>query len=486
MFQTGGFLLLFGLFFSVYLIGYKQLAVRKWLVLLFSLYFYIMASGSYVLLLLLTIFMDYAIGVAIQNAGAKTVKAKTWLVTSIVLNVGILAYFKYTDFGIEIWNALTAGQLSPLHVFLPIGISFFTFQSISYKVDVYQGKLAATRSLLDYAFYITFFPHLVAGPIVRAKDFLYQINGPLMLESGFIANGLWLILKGYVKKAVFADYLAQYADLVYANPNGFSGLEHIMAMYAYTMQIFCDFSGYTDMAIGIAAVMGFKLCENFDSPYQSLSITEFWRRWHISLSTWLRDYIYIPLGGNRKGPWMQQANQLLTMLIGGLWHGAALRFVIWGGVHGLALAIHKLWLRTPFARDLQAAEDDQDKDTLDWIGVSLMGGLSWLLTFHLVAFLWILFRVPTMEGILLTFEKIFAPDDWYSFIGPFYQARPLVVWMLILSLAATLAPKAWKQVVQTGFERSPLAFKGMVFVIAIQIALQLAGEGVQPFIYFQF
>jgi alginate O-acetyltransferase complex protein AlgI len=483
LFHTGAFLLLFMLFYSVYGIGYTNLTFRKWWVLLFSLYFYLMASGVFVLLLLLTIGIDYITGLQIHKHQGKST-SKIWLWISILINVGMLGYFKYTNFGIELINHLIDNRLEPLDILLPIGISFFTFQSISYKVDVYKGKLAACESLLDYAFYMSFFPHIVAGPIVRAKDFLYQINGPLDTRKIFVNTGLYLILKGYIKKAIFADYLSQYADLVYSGSGSigsFSGFEHLMAMYAYTLQIFCDFSGYTDMAIGIAAVMGFKLCENFDSPYQSLSITEFWRRWHISLSSWLRDYIYIPLGGNRKGPVLQMVNQLATMLIGGLWHGASLRFVAWGAGHGLALVGHKLWLKTGTDQYLK----DRPSPLPKKVASIIYDGFSWLITFHVVALLWILFRVQTTDDILLCFEKIFTQMDW-NFAIPFYEARPLVSWMLPLALVATLIPKSAKSKVLQGFLDSPPILKLILFIVAIGVAMQLAGEGVQPFIYFQF
>src|SRR5690606_35141846 len=265
---------------------------------------------------------------------------------------------------------------------LPIGISFFTFQSLSYTIDVYRKDLTPTRSLLDYAFFVSFFPLLVAGPIVRASYFLPQLQQPLLVTREAFGRGVFLILAGLVKKAVIADYISvNFVDRVFDNPALYSGLENLLAVYGYALQIYCDFSGYSDMAIGIALLLGFQFPNNFNfnSPYRSLSITEFWRRWHISLSTWLRDYLYISLGGNRRGRLRTYLNQFITMVLGGLWHGASLRFLLWGAMHGVGLAVHKIWM-------------SWTKNT--WLGRSSWAGsfLSWILTFHFVCFTWIFFR----------------------------------------------------------------------------------------------
>jgi len=327
---------------------------------------------------------------------------------------------------------------------------------------------------LDYAFYITFFPHLVAGPIVRAKDFLYQINTGLILNKVFLAEGLYLIVKGLFKKAVVADYVAQYVDLVYANPSGFSGFENMMAMYGYTLQIFCDFSGYTDMAIGLAAIMGFKLCENFNSPYQATNITEFWRKWHISLSSWLRDYIYIPLGGNRNGKAMQQVNQLITMLIGGLWHGASWRFILWGGLHGLALITHKVYSQSALGKAIP------ENRFTKFIG--------WLITINTVSVLWILFRVPDIEIATKSINTVIETDfvTFWSYAQPFFNARPLVLIMILGGFALTILPNTWKALVKNHFVDAPLVYKALWLIVVIHLSLEMKGQGVQPFIYFQF
>ena len=231
---------------------------------------------------------------------------------------------------------------TPFDIILPVGISFFTFQSLSYTLDLYRNRIRPVERLVDYVFYVSFFPQLVAGPIVRARDFLPQIFRADFVSRAMIGEGLFLIISGLFKKAVISDYISiNYVDRIFDNPLLYSGIENLLGVYGYALQIYCDFSGYSDMAIGIALLLGFRFNINFDSPYKSATITEFWRRWHISLSSWLRDYLYISLGGNRKGKLRTYVNLMLTMLLGGLWHGAALQFVLWGALHGVSLAIHK-------------------------------------------------------------------------------------------------------------------------------------------------
>ena len=287
--------------------------------------------------------------------------------THIAFNLSFLLYFKYANFFIENTNLLLLTHFEFVDLFLPIGISFYTFQSISYLVDVYRGQINASTNFLDYAFYMTFFPHLVAGPIVRASDFLGQVNHPTRPNALVFKESFVRILLGLIKKLFIADYLAKYVDMVFANPGFYAGVENLLAVFAYTFQIYFDFSGYSDIAIGLALLVGYRLKENFDNPYNSTNITVFWRKWHISLSSWLRDYVYIPLGGNRKGEFNTYLFLLTTMLIGGFWHGASWKFVFWGAAHGLALGFHKLI---------------KDKIPDHW----LLSALGWLATFLFVSF----------------------------------------------------------------------------------------------------
>ncbi|MCC8062954.1 MAG: MBOAT family protein, partial [Rikenellaceae bacterium] len=320
LFTSGLFLFLFLGFTFFYGFMRRTVTLRIVYVTLFSLYFYYKTSGIFFLLLMFTATSDFFIGHFIATAATR--RAKRWLVAlSVAVNLGMLGYFKYTNFLIEIFNNFLADPLEFKNIFLPIGISFFTFQSMSYIIDLYRGKVKPLHRWIDYLFYISFFPQLVAGPIVRARDFIPQIHQrPLIVSRAQFGEGFWLILCGLFKKAVISDFISlNFVDRIFDNPMLYTGLENLMGVFGYAMQIYCDFSGYSDMAIGIALLLGFRFNANFDSPYKSATITEFWRRWHISLSSWLKDYLYISLGGNRKGRFRTYLNLMVTMLLGGLW-----------------------------------------------------------------------------------------------------------------------------------------------------------------------
>lgn len=469
LFNSGAFLVLFTVFITIYALIYKNATARIAYVVAFSLFFYYKASGWYLFILLLSIVLDYFVAFLISDAKSKTIK-KAWLILSISANVGLLCYFKYTNFFIENINAATGADYNLLNIFLPIGISFYTFQTLSYIIDVYRGIIKPTRNLLDYAFYMSFFPHLVAGPIVRAKDFLPQVRQKINLNKADMSSGMFLIIKGLVKKAIIADYIAQYADLIYANPAGYSGFENLMAMYAYALQIYCDFSGYSDMAIGIARLMGYDLGINFNTPYIAKNTTEFWRRWHISLSSWLRDYIYIPLGGNRKGELNQYFFLFATMLIGGFWHGASWKFVVWGAAHGIGLAIHKLFTKFAAGRLKES-----------W----WRNALGWFITFHFVAVLWIFFRAESFGIAMESINMILFHTD-LSYFAPFIQVRSLFVILLLAGYGIQFLPENIKMSGQKKYAGLPLIAKAAILILIIQVILQIQLENVQPFIYFQF
>ena len=377
LFSSGTFWVLFLVFIPVYSLLKRRLWQMIVFVVAFSFYFYYKSSGVFVVLLFATSLFDWLLSRLLVRLKSVTAR-KLCVACSLTASLGILGYFKYANF--FLWNisAMVGANFQPLDLILPVGISFYTFQSISYIVDVYKGRVAPTHTWLEYAFFLSFFPALVAGPIVRADYFLPQIRENRHATRDEVYMGFWLIILGVVKKAIIADYIAQYNDLIFQSPTGYSGFETVMGIIGYTMQIYCDFSGYSDMAIGIALIMGFRLAQNFNFPYKSQNLTDFWRRWHISLSTWLRDYIYIPLGGNRKGTRRTYINNFATMLIGGLWHGAAWKFVFWGAMHGAGLAVHKA-----------------SKPWLDRLGSSWpVKALSWFVTMTVVALLWV-FSVPT-------------------------------------------------------------------------------------------
>ena len=352
IFNSGVFLWLFLVFVFVYMLLGKKTTLRLLFVTAFSYYFYYKSSGIYFFLLAVVTISDFLIAKAIYKVQQKhdemgnfrNNKGKLLLTLSLLIDLGLLGYFKYTNFFGTLFANITGNNFEMLDIFLPVGISFFTFQSLSYIIDVYRGTLKPLNNILDYAFYVSFFPQLVAGPIVRARDFIPQIRKPLEITKEMFGTGVFFIVGGLFKKAVISDYISiNFVERVFEQPSLYSGFENLMGAYGYTLQIYCDFSGYSDMAIGIALLLGFKFPINFNAPYKSSSITEFWHRWHISLSSWLKDYLYISLGGNRKGKIRQYINLMITMLLGGLWHGASFNFVIWGGFHGILLIIDKIW-----------------------------------------------------------------------------------------------------------------------------------------------
>ena len=330
IFSSGIFLWLFAAFILVYLLLQRRLTARLLFVTAFSYYFYYKSSGTYFFLLALVTVADFFIARLMASSSVRW-QRKVWVLVSLVINLGLLCYFKYTNFLGDVFASLVGGTFHHYDIFLPVGISFFTFQSLSYTIDVYRKDITPLTNLLDYAFYVSFFPQLVAGPIVRARDFIPQIRRPLFVSHEMFGRGIFLIASGLFKKAIISDYISvNFVERIFDNPTLYSGVENLMGVYGYALQIYCDFSGYSDMAIGIALLLGFHFNKNFDSPYKSASITEFWRRWHISLSSWLKDYLYISLGGNRKGKIRQYANLIITMFLGGLWHGASWNFVVWG------------------------------------------------------------------------------------------------------------------------------------------------------------
>lgn len=468
LFSSGLFWILFIIFLPIY----AFLKGTKWKMVLFvvcfSLYFYYKSSGLFFLMLIGTSLIDWGISHLIYRLIPKTLRLiMMWV--SICISLSILGYFKYANFFLWNWNQMVEGNFQPLDIILPVGISFYTFQSISYVVDVYKKRIPPTRKWINYLFFLSFFPALVAGPIVRADYFLPQLRENKPATSANIWGGLWLVIVGIIKKALIADYIAQYNDLIFNDPSLYTGVQTLMGVLGYTMQIYCDFSGYSDMAIGISLIMGFKLGLNFDSPYQSTNLTEFWRRWHISLSSWLRDYVYIPLGGNRKGTFRTYLNNFLTMLIGGLWHGAAWKFVFWGAMHGVGLAIHKA-----FKPVLQKIPDN-------WFTIFL----GWLLTFIYVSLLWVFFRAADFEQSILIIKNIFV-DFQINQIPQFCEARPVWCCMMAALIIFHFVPQRWADRVQFAYINSYWIIKLVVFLVAVQLVIEFMSEEVAPFIYFQF
>ena len=469
LFHTGFFLFIFSLFLVIYSFAQRREKLRSALLIAFGFYFYYKASGYYLVLLISTISADYLFARWLVRT-----KHNTWrfvqVFSSIAFSLSFLLYFKYKNFFLENVNELTGSSYSLTALILPIGISFYTFQSISFIVDIYSRRIALP-SFKNYLLYMTFFPHLVAGPIVRASDFLPQLKSFVKITVSDIKTASFLIFKGFIKKAIIGDFVAQYSDLIFEDPSLYSPTEQLVGVLSYTLQIFCDFSGYTDMAIGVALLLGYKLCTNFDSPYKSLNITVFWRKWHISLSSWLRDYIYIPLGGNRRGLLLQLTFLLLTMLIGGFWHGANWKFVFWGAGHGLLLILHKI-----------SANVFRDRV---FFKSNLFKLVSWFLTFAVVALLWVPFRASSIQDSFVIYAGLFKGFDLNMLLALFNNNVQLILF-LVLGFSLTMLSDKIKGNIKVWFERQDFIVITVMFVVLIQIMLQYQSSSVEPFIYFQF
>jgi len=525
LFNNGFFVYFFTLFILLFFALRNHHKARRYVFCIFSLYFFYKASGWFVGLVLVSAVVDFFLSNAIYREKSKS-KKKFLLVLSILFNLGMLFYFKYTDFFIEISNSLFDTKFNPLNLILPIGISFYTFENLSYTVDVYRGEFKPANKFSDYLLFLAFFPKLMMGPIVRAHDFVPQINEPYVISERDFAKGFFLIISGLIKKLVISDYITlNMVDYMFDNPALHTGVENLMAVYGYAMVIYCDFSGYSEIAIGIALWLGFKIPPNFMSPYQSINITEFWRRWHISLSTWLKDYLYIPLGGNRNfsvasfifvggflvGSFIMGVelfhlsnlwaavvsavlllifiipavitrktsgiaanfNLLTTMLLGGFWHGASWNFIIWGAIHGVGLGIHKIWMLLT----------DKSLSSLNQSRIYKI--ISGILTFHFVCFAWIFFKAEDLEIAKTMIYQIFNNFD-ISVFGPFYDNYKGVVWMILAAMVLHLIPDNLADKVIARTKTIPMVIYILVFFLfLILYGYFKSAEQVMP-IYLQF
>ena len=399
LFNSLHFLLFFLIVTSFFFLIPKK--IKTPFLLAASCYFYMAFIPAYILILIFTIVIDYYAGILIEKSDGR--RRKIFLVVSLISNISILCFFKYFNFINENISVLLnsigyINHIPKLSFLLPIGLSFHTFQAMSYTIEVYRGKQSAERNFYTYSLYVMFYPQLVAGPIERPQNLLHQFKENHLFEYQRVVDGLKLMAWGMFKKVVIADRLSEMVDFVYNNPFSFKGFPLIIATIFFAFQIYCDFSGYSDIAIGSAQVMGFKLMRNFDSPYFASSISEFWRRWHISLSTWFKDYLYIPLGGNRVVKWRMCYNLFLTFFISGLWHGANWTFIIWGVVHGLYLVISILCepIKNIFNRIFSIGPKN--------IFINTLGIIN---TFILVTFAWIFFRAASFQDAKHIITKFF-------------------------------------------------------------------------------
>jgi D-alanyl-lipoteichoic acid acyltransferase DltB (MBOAT superfamily) len=467
---------------------YRQRALRNVFLFLASLFFYWKTSGMFFLILVFSTFSDYYLGNLIHHSRRKAWK-KAGVFMSVFINLFLLSYFKYTylfvdtvnqlfNLDLEVINhlAIWSNQLTGSHfdisvILLPVGISFYTFQTISYTVDVYRGKVDPVKHILDFGFYVSFFPQLVAGPIVRASEFIPQLYKRYSLTREEFGYALFVILKGLFKKMFIGDYIAlNFIDRVFANPIGFSGFENLSALFGYSLQVYVDFSGYTDIAIGVALLLGFRLPKNFNSPYKATNVGNFWKRWHISLSSWLKDYLYIPLGGNRKGRIRTDVNLMITMLLGGLWHGASWHFMVWGGLNGLGIVWYKLWKKiSPY------------EHSNHWV----IRFWKILTTFVFITFTRIWFRSESMEKANQLIHQV-THEFNFSIIPEVIWSYRLVFGVMALGYFTHWVPTRWKVALINAFIRTPIWLKVVITVLVIFIIYQSWSADLQPFIYFQF
>jgi len=535
-FTQMGFWVFFFIVYTGFAFVYKRLFIRNLFLFLVSCFFYYKTSGLFVMLLLFSTVTDFYFGRQIdrsENEGRR----KLFVTLSVTLNLLVLSYFKYAYFFTDSYNTIfhtdhkvfnylaywgngfrEKGYFSVDEIVLPVGISFYTFQTISYTVDIYRRKLKSLDSILDFGLYVTFFPQLVAGPIVRAEEFVPQILRPTQITQADFNKATYFIFKGLIKKMLFANFIAtEFLDRVFEMPTMYSGFTNLMALVGYSLQVYGDFAGYTDIAIGLALLMGFELPRNFNSPYKAINTGDFWKRWHISLSTWLKDYLYIPLGGNRTGSWASVAislllisvaligvgnpyfslivgvlllggtllamknerfqhyistniNLMLTMVLGGLWHGASWKFILWGGINGLGIVFYKLW------RKISPYEHSTHWLAHFWKVFS---------TFMFIVFVRLYFRGEDIERINQFYSQLWNNMDWGSSGQVLWYFRDAFA-VMVLGYVVHWLPQSLKDKIENAYYQSPIWVKVLIAVVAAVICYQTFSNESPAFIYFQF
>ena len=477
LFNSIEFLIFLPLVFFGYWFVFKSLRWQNLFVVAVSYLFYGWWDWRFLLLILFTSLCSYLSGVYLEKCAGNRSVQKWISAGNILLNLSILGVFKYFDFFTEnLVNVLHLlgwdADYVTLNILLPVGISFYTFQALSYTIDVYQGKIKATHDIVAFFAYISFFPQLVAGPIERATHLLPQFLRPRNFDCDLALDGIRQMLWGFFKKVVVADNCALFVNGVFENYQTLDGSTLFLGAFFFTIQIYGDFSGYSDIAIGCARLFGIDLMQNFKYPYFSRDIAEFWRRWHISLSSWLKDYLYISLGGNRKGKIRQYANLIITMFLGGLWHGASWNFVIWGLFHGIALAAHKFWMT------LTGRKKGEESH-----GIRRFFGI--LITFHFVCFCWICFRNADFSTSLDMIKQIcttFRPQLFPQLIAGYWEVFALMA----LGFCLHFCPDRWENACCKTVIRLPLMGKAVLMLALIYLVIQMKSTEIQPFIYFQF
>lgn len=492
LFTEFRFLIFFLIVFSICW-GLPKNSQRKVWLLLCSYIFYGAWDWRFMSLIFASTVIDYIVGLMLGQDLPKR-QRKAWLLVSLVANLGFLGFFKYYNFFIDSAASFLgflglSASFKTLDVILPVGISFYTFQTLSYSLDIYWGKLKANKNFLDFALYVSFFPQLVAGPIVRASDFLVQLKESRRFDRVDVRGYLMLFLVGFIKKACISDNLAPTVDRYFNNPDAYTAVSSWLGVLSYTTQIYCDFSGYSDMAIACAGLLGYQLCLNFNFPYFASNISQFWRRWNISLSNWLRDYLYIPLGGNRQNAILTYRNLMATMLLGGLWHGAAWNFVLWGGLHGFALAVHRLWSQgvSQWAISYFHRTGDKPKKHSTPTGDRELSPHFWnigklvgcLLTFYWVCITWIFFRATDLASALAvvrSFVFFDSPGTRDLGVGALWIFIPLALvhWV------------AYRGGLSHWWRRIPAWSFAGIYGVVVALVVPFVPLGYTPFIYFQF
>ncbi len=477
IFSTSLFLFIFLIFLVFYNLFGKNKMVRLGLLIVFSLYFYYKSAGYYAGILVISAAVNFLFARFISSTEKPLLKRLN-LLLAIILNIGILGYFKYTNFILQVITEINKGQFEPLSIFLPIGISFYTFKSLNYVFDVYLETMEPTRSFRDFCVYVFFFPNILAGPIDRASDFIPQINQDLYLTKEDLGKATFLIIAGLFKKVVIADYISlNFVDRIFDFPLRYTGIENLLAIYGYSLQIYCDFSGYTDMAIGIALFLGFKLMDNFNSPFKATSIADFWRRWHISLSKWLLDYLFKPLQFSIRSLriFANIIALFITFVVCGIWHGAGWNFIIWGALHGFMMS---------FALLIQKPKQKLYK-MLRIADTKFLKFFQIIITFHLVTFSFLIFRAPDMQVIKDAITQI--KDFFHAEVFiQFAEKMPIILGLMVIGYILHFMPVK----IEIGFRKFITALpwygQAILLVVVIWIASQFKSADIAPFIYFQF
>lgn len=482
VFISGFFLWFFVIFIFFYSIFSRIHIARLLVLVLFSYYFYYKAGGDFVLLLFLSSFAEYYLSLTIYNSQKKWLRGILFVLI-LLINVGVLVYFKYSNFFAGIYNDIFSGSAGLFEVSLPIGISFFTFQKLGYSIDIFRKNGTPANSILEFFAFVSFFPSIQSGPILRANNFIPQLNKKVISVSNEdTGKAVFLIISGLIKKVVISDYIGlNFVDRVFDNPMLYSGFENLAAVYGYTLQIYCDFSGYSDIAIGIALLIGFKVPPNFNAPYKSLSIKEFWQRWHISLSFWLRDYIFLPIAYKisrrlknkkflslRAETWSYHTGMFVTMFICGLWHGASWTFVAWGVLHGIGVSLERII-----------------KSMLKFKSNIFSKAIGAFITFNFVVFAWVLFRAGSFQKVNEIILQVINAFD-LRIIPEILMGYKEVFIIIVFGYFLHFLPDKIDKFTENLVVKSPVVLKALYVVLAIWFIIQIKSASVQPFIYFNF